>query len=397
MKASPLWLWVGLRMTLLAVGTVITITCCVYFYFWLTEYQTQQSMTPDDRSEYVSALADVQHNEARLWDIVQRYYDIGDFISGASNHSSWWVVFIFSVIVIPITIIIGLLLSKPLSGQFSKIAEAARKVTNGDLAVRVVVNKRQPTEMQALSENFNSMVEKLSLYEKEVKESSSNLAHELRTPLNAALGRVQGMLDDVFPQSAEQLKLVQDQLQNLNALVGDLHLLSLVHAGEFKIHAAPLSLNRLIKERLAWFSPQFKKNEMAVITALEFTESIEGDRGRLGQLVNILIENAIKYASEGRALVVSTYGEGGMACLAFLDKGQAVDENDLRNMFTRFWRAEQSRARLTGGGGLGLSIAQAICEAHGGKILAMRRPAGGLALKVCLPLRPPALNCYSPR
>lgn len=397
MKANPLWLWIGFRMTLLAVGTVITITVCVYSYFWLTEYQTQQSMTPNDRSEYVSALADVQHNEARLWDIVQRYYHIGDFISGASNHSSWWVVFIFSVIVIPITIIIGLLLSKPLSGQFGKIAEAARKVTNGDLAVRVAVNKRQPTEMQALSENFNRMVEKLSLYEKEVKESSSNLAHELRTPLNAALGRVQGMLDDVFPQSAEQLRLVQDQLNNLNTLVGDLHLLSLVHAGEFKIHAAPLSLNRLIKERLAWFSPQFKKNEMNVITALELIESIEGDRGRLGQLVNILIENSIKYASEGRELAVATYGENGMVCLEFLDKGQAVDENDLRNMFTRFWRAEQSRARLTGGGGLGLSIAQAICEAHGGKIVALRRPGGGLALKVFLPLRPPALNCYSPR
>lgn len=397
MRASPLWLWIGLRMTLLAVGTVITITVCVYSYFWITEYQTQQSMTPDDRSKYISALGDVEHNQARLWDIVQRYYDIGDFISGASNHSSWWVVFIFSVIVIPITIIIGLLLSKPLSGQFGKLAEAAKKVARGDLAVRVTGNKRQPTEMQALCENFNSMVEKLSLYEKEVKESSSNLAHELRTPLNAALGRIQGMLDDVFPQSSEQLRLVQDQLQNLNTLVGDLHLLSLVHAGEFKIHAASLSLNRLIMERLAWFSPQFKNNEMNIVTALEFTDSIEGDRGRLGQLVNILIENAIKYASEGRELAVATYGENGMACLEFLDKGQAVDEKDLRNMFTRFWRAEQSRARLTGGGGLGLSIAQAICEAHGGKIQALHRPAGGLTLKVLLPLRPPAVNCYSRR
>ncbi|QJI37098.1 ATP-binding protein [Pseudomonas sp. ADAK13] len=66
-------------------------------------------------------------------------------------------------------------------------------------------------------------------------------------------------------------------------------------------------------------------------------------------------------------------------------------------MFTRFWRAEQSRVRMTDGVGLGLSIVQAICEAHGGKILALYRPEGGLTLKVFLPLKPPALNCYSSR
>ncbi|WP_434597891.1 ATP-binding protein [Pseudomonas sp. R4-76] len=395
MKKSPLWLWIGLRMTLLAVGTVITITVCVYSNFWLSEYHTREAMAADDRTAYIAALEDVEHNKDRLWEIVQRYYDIRDFVSGASNQASWWVVFIFSVIVIPITIIIGLLLSKPLSGQFKIIAEAARKVANGDLAVRVAGSTRQPTEMQALCENFNSMVEKLSLYEKEVKESSSNLAHELRTPLNAALGRVQGMLDDVFPQSSEQLKLVRDQLENLNTLVGDLHLLSLVHAGEFKIHATQLSLSRLIKERLAWFTPQFDKNAMKVVTSLEVSGSIEGDRGRLGQLINILIENAIKYAAQGQELAVATYKERDMVCLEFMDKGQAVDEKDLGNMFTRFWRAEQSRARLTGGGGLGLSIAQAICEAHGGKISAWRRPEGGLSLKVLLPLRPPSANCYT--
>ncbi|NIF18185.1 HAMP domain-containing protein [Pantoea sp. Cy-639] len=374
-------------MTLLAVGAVLSIVACMYLYYWISDYRVQASMTPEDRAQYLSALADVEHNQAALWQLLERYYDIEDFLPGFGDNTDWLALYSFVILVIPVVIIVGLLLSRPLSRQFRKIAQAARRVADGDLEVRVLQYPGQPAEMQRLCGDFNQMVERLSLYEREVAQSSSNLAHELRTPLNAALGRVQGMLDDVFPLSPEQLRLVQGQLNNLNTLVGDLHLLSLAHAGQLPLHVTGFSLARLVEERLDWFAPQFEAAGMRVTPLLPDTLVLEADRSRLGQLINILIENAIKYASEGRTLDVTAWREGDWLQLEFRDRGQAIAQKDLGNMFVRFWRAEQSRARVTGGGGLGLSIAQAICEAHGGSIGARRRDEGGLALRVTLPLK----------
>ncbi|QXH37693.1 HAMP domain-containing protein [Pseudomonas muyukensis] len=374
-------------MTLLAVGAVITITVCMYLYFWVSDYQVLQTMTAEDQAALAAGMADVAHHEPRLWQLLQTYYDIREFLPGPGDLTDWLVLYGFLIAIIPVTLIVGLYLSRPLSRQFHQITEAARRVAEGDLTPRVSQHPRQPKEMQRLCSDFNKLVERLALYENEVAESSSNLAHELRTPLNAALGRVQGMLDEVFALCPEQLRLVQGQLYNLNTLVGDLHLLSLAHAGQLPLHLSLFAPAPLVEERLAWFAPQFEAAGMQVRASLDEPLAIEADRARLGQLINILIENAIKYASDGRELSVAVRQADGALHLEFLDRGQAVEHKDLGNMFVRFWRAEQSRARVSGGGGLGLSIAQAICEAHGGRISAQRRAEGGLAVRVSLPLR----------
>lgn len=386
MNRSPLWLWVGTRMTLLAVTAVVTIICIMTAYYWFADAKIEQAMAVEDRAAFNAALADVEGNRDVLWKIIEKYHDINEFLPGFADNSDLWALLSFVIAVLPITIVLGFLLSRPLTAHFSRFAEAARKVATGDLKVRVAQHRHEPSEIQTLCTDFNAMVEKLGVYEREVRESSSNLAHELRTPLNAALGRVQGMLDEVFPLSPDQLMLVQSQLNNLNALVGDLHLLSLAQAGQLHLKVSEFCVSALIEERLAWFAPQFEKADMAVTTSLRQPLCLRGDYGRIGQLINILIENAIKYASQGKELTVTTYREDDHVCLEFLDRGQAVEEQDLRNMFVRFWRAEQSRSRGSGGGGLGLSIAEVICDAHHGEIGADLRAGGGLAVKIILPL-----------
>ncbi|MDH2076833.1 sensor histidine kinase [Pseudomonas atacamensis] len=383
----PLWLWVGLRMSLLAVGSVVLITGCMYIYYWFRDYLVQESMTAADRAEFAYLLEDVPNHHAQLWDILEKYYDINDFLPGMYDNSDWWALFTFVAMVSPLAVALGLWVSKPLANQFTIFAHAARRVAEGDLSARVAERKHQPKEMQLLCADFSQMVERLERYDQEVRESSSNLAHELRTPLNAALGRIQGIFDDVFPMNEAQLLMVQSQLFNLNALVGDLHFLSLAQAGRLRIDSTRFSLSELVEERLAWFSPQFQKAHVDVKKCLQDDAVIYADRSRLGQLINILTENAIRYGCDGKELEVAVYREDDGVVMEFRDRGQAVDERDLRNMFTRFWRAEQSRARIHGGGGLGLSIAKAICDAHGGHIDADRRKEGGLVLRVSLPVQ----------
>jgi len=380
----PLWLWVGLRMSLLAVSSVLLIAGCMYVYHLIGDYHIQQSMTDEDRIEFLHLLKEHPLHKAELWRIIERYYDINEFLPGMYDNSDWWALFTFVALVSPIVVLLGLWLAKPLSDQFSAFAHAARRVAEGDLSPRMVERVNDPEEMRMLCADFSLMVEKLGRYDQEIKESSSNLAHELRTPLNAALGRIQGIFDDVFPMNETQLLMVQSQLNNLNALVGDLHFLSLAQAGGLRIDSSTFSLTHLIEERLKWFSPQFKIAFIDVRKYIEDELVISADRGRIGQLINILIENAIRYGCDGRELEVTAFSAGDKAVMEFRDRGQAVEEKDLPNMFNRFWRAEQSRARTHGGGGLGLSIAKVICEAHSGHITADRREEGGMVLKVTL-------------
>jgi len=111
------------------------------------------------------------------------------------------------------------------------------------------------------------------------------------------------------------------------------------------------------------------------------------DAFRLGQVVTIICENALRYAADGGALLITTSQNDQAITMTFRDYGLGVEPDFLPQLFDRFTRADSSRARHSGGSGLGLSIAKAIVEAHGGSIHATRPADGGLLIGITLPLR----------
>ncbi|HHM8493243.1 TPA: sensor histidine kinase [Pseudomonas aeruginosa] len=384
----PLWLWVGIRMSLLAIGAICLITYGMYLYYLFGEQRVMESMSVSDRAEYLYLIKSPEENNDSLWALLKKYYPIQNIAPGLDDNDDWWALFSLVMATIPLVLALGFVLSRPLSRQFSQFAVVARKIAKGDLSARIENRLEQPAEIQQFATDFNNMGEKLQQYEREVRESSAVLAHELRTPLNAALGRIQGMLDEVFPIGEQQLRLVEAQLLNLNSLVSDLHFLSLAQSGTLRLDIREFDLNRLVEERITWFLPQLEKASIAVSFTPVSKTLIEADSNRIGQMINILIENSIKYAAEGGELAVRLYRSGPIVHLEFNDRGLGVDETELKSMFGRFWRAEQSRARVSGGSGLGLSIAEAIAYAHSGEISATRRAEGGLSVRVSLPIRP---------
>ena len=142
------------------------------------------------------------------------------------------------------------------------------------------------------------MTTQLERYERDVHESSAVIAHELRTPLNAAMGRVQGMLDEVFPSNAAQLGMVKRQLDQLRKLVDDLHLLSMARAGRLVLECSDFSLAALVSERLAWFQPQLDAAGIQTQVLIADGVRIHADRDRLGRVLNILIDKLLRYAAE---------------------------------------------------------------------------------------------------
>ena len=196
------------------------------------------------------------------------------------------------------------------------------------------------------------------------------------------------MLDGVFDASPAQLGMVMKQLQHLNRLTDELHLLSLADAGNLVLEDQPFCLDELIHERAAWIMPQADAHHFRITLRNPHTSPFRGDAFRMGQVVTILMENALRYGREGGHLEVALHYASGHYILEFTDDGPGVSPQFLPEMFKRFSREEQSRARHSGGSGLGLSIARAICEAHGGEISASLPETGGLAVRILLPWQP---------
>ncbi|MEE4820776.1 ATP-binding protein [Pseudomonas alliivorans] len=384
-KARPLWHWVGMRMSMLAIGAVIVIAFCMWLHVTVTDWITLHAIPENVRMELQQLQAEPALNISRLRELFVQYYPTDYMLPGIANQE-WWLLAGLVGVAIPVIIFLGFLFSRPLSSQFSLIAKGARQVARGDFKTRLPTIDHGPDELQSLVRDFNTMTTQLERYELEVSESSAMIAHELRTPLNAAMGRVQGMIDEVFPSDLAQLKMVSRQLNQLNTLVNDLHLLSLASAGQLVLNKTSFSLEKLVTERLDWFATQLQQAGIEVALDIPSALKLSADRDRIGQVVNILVDNVLRYSAQGGELHITTRTIGGQVELAFADRGPGFGEDNLEQVFDRFWRAERSRARYSGGSGLGLSIARAICLEHAAVISAQNRPGGGSVIRLVIPV-----------
>ncbi|QHA82022.1 HAMP domain-containing protein [Pseudomonas mediterranea] len=384
-RQVSLWQWVGWRMGFIAGGTAVLMSSIMWFRYLWRDIHIQSQIPLEARAQMDKLFENPSGHEAELWAYISKYYFIDDVLPGISG-ADWWTIGFLLIAALPIIFTAGFLLLRPLSMRFIQIAQAARKVARGNLNVRLPITDKMPLEIQRLASDFNSMTQRLRMYEQEVQESSAVLAHELRTPLNAAMGRVRGMLDDVFPASPDQLGLVLHQLEHLNVLVDDLLLLSLAQAGQLQLAKNTFSIDALLAERINWFRPQLTVVGRQVKVTVSSLPPVTADRNRIGQVFNILLDNYLRYAATGGDLEVEGTTNACSMTLTFMDRGQGLSDDELERLFERFWRREPSRARRAGGSGLGLSIAFAICVAHGGSIAAQRRISGGLTFAVTLPL-----------
>ena len=180
------------------------------------------------------------------------------------------------------------------------------------------------------------------------------------------------------------------QLQHLNRLTDELHLLSLADAGNLVLDERPFCLDELLQERAAWLTPQADAQSVTIAIQPSPSCPFRGDAFRMGQVFSVLMENAVRYGRRGGHLAITLRRGEGAYTIDFVDDGPGVARHFLPDMFERFTREEASRARHSGGSGLGLSIARAICVAHGGRISASLPASGGLQIRVVLPCAPAA-------
>ena len=265
------------------------------------------------------------------------------------------------------------------------VREATRRMARG--ATPAVVETSRRDEIGGVAESVNELAESLRRLEELRRQVTNDAAHELRTPLHNLLGLIEGMRDGVISASPARLQQAHSELGRLIALVEDLRGLADAQLARDRMAREPVHLETVVREVVLGFDTSMERHNLTwQINAPEGGLVVVGDAGRLGQVVGNIVDNAIRCARPGTAIDVSLARRGQSVRVSVHDIGETIDDHSLPHIFERFFRADPSRARGSGGAGIGLAIVKELVAAHGGDVGA-ETDADGVTVWFELPLR----------
>lgn len=276
--------------------------------------------------------------------------------------------------------------ARSIASPLERLTDAAKRLGEGDLSVRAGLRARG--EVGDLARGFDEMAERLQRLVRAERELLANVSHELRTPLARIRVALELAAEGDHEKARRYLSEIGDDLAELDGLVEEiLTAARLTGAGPsgLPVHRAPLELGALLGELAARFRAADPERSLGVEIA-EGLPSVDADAPLLRRLVDNLLDNARKYSEPGAPVTLAARADPGAVVIEVRDRGIGVDAADLPHLFTPFFRTDKSRARGTGGVGLGLTLAKRIAEAHGGTIAAESRPGEGTTIRVTLPV-----------
>jgi signal transduction histidine kinase len=281
-------------------------------------------------------------------------------------------------------VLLGTYLARRLSKPISQVIVATGKIAEGNYSDRLT-HVENTAELLALSHSVNSLAASLESQETLRKRLTADVAHELRTPLTTLLSTVEAMLDGVWAADEMHLSSLREEILRLSKLVDELGTLSKYESETLSLNKESFGLGELCQQAICNFENIARQKDVALTYSGERT-MIFADRDKIGQILINLLHNALKFTPAGGTVSVETGAQGDRAIMRVKDTGCGIAPEDLPFIFERFYRADPSRARVTGGSGIGLAIVSAIVKAHGGEVRAESTVGVGSTFTVMLPL-----------
>jgi len=286
---------------------------------------------------------------------------------------------------VAIALVITFLLSRRVLAPVKALTSAARQLGRGDFSQRVQVKDKG--EVGEMANTFNFMASDLEQAEQLQRNMVADIAHELRTPLSNLRGYLEAVRDGVIKPDADTIRSLDEEAALLSRLVDDLQELSLAEAGELKLVCQAENIGELIKQTVGGLQAQAATKGLSVSVDLpDRLPAVNIDSHRISQVLRNLLENALAHTAEGDAITVTAAQQGNWVEVSVVDTGEGIPAEDLPNIFERFYRVDKSRARATGGSGLGLTIAKRLVEAHGGTIQAQSEGGKGSRFSFTVPV-----------
>ena len=273
--------------------------------------------------------------------------------------------------------------ARAISRPIEQLGRVARRLGEGDLTARAGLVQRD--EIGALGRTFDEMAERLERLLKGHRELLASVSHELRTPL----ARIRVSLDlaaEAPPgETGRHLAAIEADVAELQALVGDLLTTSRLDAGGGLIlRRERIEPRGFVEQALGRLSRLHPGREVEAL--FEPVVDLQGEPGLLARVLDNLLDNAARYSEPASPIEVGLRPADGGLELTVRDHGIGISSEDQARIFTPFFRADPSRARHTGGVGLGLALSKQIVQAHGGRIALTSEPGAGTTVRVWLPV-----------
>jgi signal transduction histidine kinase len=288
------------------------------------------------------------------------------------------------LVAVAIAVVLAFILSRRTLAPVQALTSAAERLGRGDFSQRVQIKDKG--ELGELAQTFNSMAGDLERAEKLRQNMVADVAHELRTPLSNIRGYLEALRDGVMKPDKETIRSLYEEASLLSRLVDDLQELSLAEAGELKLVRQAEDISGLIRQAVAAVEAQKKAKGLVLTVELPELPPVNIDSRRIGEVLRNLLENAVAHTGKGDTITVTARQLDRLVEISVTDSGEGIPAKELTNIFERFYRVDKSRARATGGSGLGLTIARRLVEAHGGRIEVQSEPGKGSRFAFTVPV-----------
>jgi two-component system OmpR family sensor kinase/two-component system sensor histidine kinase BaeS len=267
------------------------------------------------------------------------------------------------------------------AARVDDVMAAADRVAAGDYDVRVP--ERGPASVRAMARSFNTMAGRLKSHDRLRRDLMADVAHELRTPLTVIQGKLEGLIDGVYPRDPDQLQQLLEETRVLARLVEDLRTLALSESGALKLQREPTDVAALGRDVAAALAGEASARGVALtVDAPQEIAPMEIDPVRIREVIANLVSNAVRHTPAGGSVTVSlTAPDRSRVQVQVRDTGSGMSPDEVAHAFDRFYKGQGSR-----GSGLGLTIAKNLITAHGGEIRAASEIGRGTTITFTIPI-----------
>lgn len=282
-----------------------------------------------------------------------------------------------------LSLIVVSIMAKRISKPILKTVDITRQIADGRYEARLK-ESTDTRELDMLVNSINNMAASLESMEKLRKRLTEDVAHELRTPIAILQSYLEAMMEGIWDASPERLASCYEEVIRIGKLVGDLERLAKLEGDNLRLDKKEIDLYCLIEKTVADLETDISDKNVKVKILGEHI-CILADYDRIRQVVVNLLSNAIKYAKEDCNITFEMFENSHDAGFSIQDNGIGISEEELPFIFERFYRADKSRNRATGGSGIGLTIVKSIIQAHGGQVTVESTLGAGSKFTVILP------------
>lgn len=287
------------------------------------------------------------------------------------------------VLLILASTIMGFIISRSITRPINKLMTKAKYISKGEYDKKIEINT-DILEINDLINSINNLSQSIKEQENIRKRLTGDISHELKTPLTNIQSHLEAMIDGIWEPTEKRLLSVKEEAERLSSLVSDMQKLNKYDESSIKLKKDNVNISDIICFVIFQFS-NLAKSKNIKIEYEKKNINLYCDKDKITQaLVNIL-SNAIRYSNEGSTIFIEERLKDNKVIISIEDQGIGISEEDLKYVFERFYRADKSRTRATGGTGIGLTIVKSIVSSHGGEVKLESKLGEGSKFTIILP------------